>query len=119
MNVTSVPSELKHGQKVAYFCVLQPTQFSVPARPSISVRRRRLSRRRVGFFCCDGSKIKMARKPGKKQKENPEGAPGKVKDKKEIREEYREDKTGTTPIFEFGVTLIRLALTRVRQRYQK
>ena len=31
------------------------------------------------------NRIKMARKPGKKQNENPAGAPRKVKDEKEIR----------------------------------
>ena len=36
----------------------------------------------------------MARKPGKKQKENPVGRPGKVKDEKEIREGCVENKTG-------------------------
>ena len=37
----------------------------------------------------------MARKPGKKQNE---GAPGKVKYETEIREGYREDKTGNACI---------------------
>ena len=32
----------------------------------------------------DDNKMKMARKPGMKQKENPEGCTGKVKDEKEI-----------------------------------
>ena len=36
----------------------------------------------------------MARKPGKKQMENPVGCTGEGKDEKEIREEYREDKMG-------------------------
>ena len=42
----------------------------------------------------------MARKPGKNQKLNPVegGAPGKVKYEKEIRDGYREDKTGTACI---------------------
>ena len=39
------------------------------------------------------NKIKMARKPEKKQKENLVGCTGKVKDEMEIREGYREDKT--------------------------
>ena len=46
--------------------------------------------------CCDD--IKIARKPGKKQKQNLIGcttAQGKVKDEKEIKEGYGEDKTGT------------------------
>ena len=42
----------------------------------------------------DDNKIKMARKPGKKLKQNPVGALGKVKDEKKIRERYREDKFG-------------------------
>ena len=46
------------------------------------------------------------------------GAPGKVKDEKEIREGYREVKTGT-PAFEFQgeVTLVRLDLTSVFHDY--
>ena len=36
------------------------------------------------------NKIKMTRKPGKKQKENPVGAPGKVKNEKEIYEKGQE-----------------------------
>ena len=43
----------------------------------------------------DDNKVKVARKLGKNPKENPVGALGKVKDKKEIRDGYREDKTGT------------------------
>ena len=39
----------------------------------------------------------MARKPGKKQKENPVGC----KDEKKAREGFREDKTGP-PVVEFG-----------------
>ena len=37
----------------------------------------------------------MARKPGKKQNENPVGCTVEGKDEKEVREEYREDKTVT------------------------
>ena len=43
----------------------------------------------------DDNKVKMARKPVKKQKENPVGCTGEGKYEKEIREGYREDKTGT------------------------
>ena len=32
---------------------------------------------RFFFRCCDDNKVKMARKPGKKQKENPVGCTGK------------------------------------------
>ena len=42
----------------------------------------------------DDNKTNMARKPGKKQRENPVGCSGESKDEKEIREGYREDKTG-------------------------
>ena len=41
------------------------------------------------------NKVKMAKKPEKKQKENPVGCTKKVKDEKGIREGYREDKTET------------------------
>ena len=40
----------------------------------------------------------MARKPGKKQKENPVGSPGKVEYEKEVRKGYREGMTGTACI---------------------
>ena len=53
-------------------------------------------------YCSMTTRKKLASKPGKKQKENPlrhYGAPGKVKDEKEIREEYREDKTETAYIW--------------------
>ena len=43
--------------------------------------------------CCDDNKIKMARSQGRNRKKIRYGAPGKVKDEKEIREGYREDKT--------------------------
>ena len=44
----------------------------------------------------DGNKEKMARKPGKEQKENPIGYTEEGKRWKiNIREGYREDKTGT------------------------
>ena len=48
--------------------------------------------------CCllfDEKKVKMKRKPGKKQKDNPVGCTGKVEDVKKRREEHGEDKTGT------------------------
>ena len=38
----------------------------------------------IMLFLFDANKIKMARKPGKKQMEIRQGAPGKVKDLKEI-----------------------------------
>ena len=44
----------------------------------------------------DDNKIKMARPPGRKQKENPVGCTGEGKGwKGNIRERSREDKTGT------------------------
>ena len=42
----------------------------------------------------DDNKVKMARKSGKKQKENPVAYTGKENIKEEIREGYREEKTG-------------------------
>ena len=42
--------------------------------------------------------VKMARKPGKKQKENLLGCTGEGKDVNEIIEGHREDKTGTACI---------------------
>ena len=46
----------------------------------------------------DDNKIKIAKSPGKKQKENPVGCTGEVKYEKEIGVGYREDKTGTACI---------------------
>jgi len=43
----------------------------------------------------DDNKVKMARKPGKKQGKTGRVHRGKVRDEKEIREEHREDETGT------------------------
>ena len=60
----------------------------------------------------DDSKMNMARKPGKKQKENSVGCTGEAKRLKgNIREGSREGKTGT--VLELSLE-VRLALERVR-----
>ena len=67
----------------------------------------------------DDNKIKMIRKPGKKQKENPVGgAPEKVKDEKEIQEKGPEKVRREPSVFEFGgeVTLV-IALVNLTHRW--
>ena len=49
----------------------------------------------------DDNKIKMARKPGKKKKENPVGCTRKVKDEREVREGYGKIRR-EPPVVEFG-----------------
>ena len=53
----------------------------------------------------DASKIKMARMPRKKQKENPVGCTG---EGKRWKGNIREDKTGTVLYFNLEVTHVRL-----------
>ena len=56
------------------------------------------------------NKIKMTRKPGKKQKENPVGYTGEGKRcKGNIREGSREGKTVTVLELSFEVTLVRVS----------
>ena len=70
-----------------------PSKFSIP-----KTSEDKLQLEPLELLLFDNNKVNMVRKPRKKQKENPVGCTGERKDEKEIREEYREDKTETACI---------------------